>query len=201
MSRKNRIIAASIAGIALLGGGAAIAQGKQDRPDLTRSAATQHAAAMFDRMDVNGDGQLDEADREVRQEERFAALDTDGNGAISQEEFAAARTERGERGEARMGRGGGHHGEGRHGKRGMRGEGFHGGGAMRGMMARTADADQDGSISQAEFTGALLARFDAADADNDGTLTSAERQAQREKMRERFQQMRDTRALAEDAAE
>lgn len=201
MTKKTRVIAASLAGIVLLGGGAAIAQSKADKPDLTRAAASEHATTMFEQMDINSDGNLDQADREARQEERFAAIDTDGNGAISPEEFAAARPMRGEGGEARMGRRGGHHEEGHMGKRGMRGgHGLAERGAMRGMMGRNADANQDGSVSQAEFTNSILSRFDAADTDKDGTLTSAERQAQREAMRARFHQMRDTQALSEGAA-
>ena len=43
-----------------------------------------------------------------------------------------------------------------------------------------ADTDGNGSISQAEFQAAALARFDKADANGDGTVTSEERRAARE---------------------
>lgn len=199
MTTKSKILAASLAGIGVLGAGAAIAR-PGDQADLTRAAATQGAAAMFAQIDVNGDGQLNDADREARQEQRFAMLDADGNGAISPAEFAAAREMRGERGpDGGAGKGPGHAGA----EHGMRGGKGHAGmrGAFRGAMMQNADANQDGAISQAEFTASMLARFDQADADKDGTITSAEREARRSAMRDRMQQMRDSRNLAEDAAQ
>ena len=42
-------------------------------------------------------------------------------------------------------------------------------------MARDADADSDGSITQAEFASAALARFDRVDANKDGTISAEER--------------------------
>jgi hypothetical protein len=42
-------------------------------------------------------------------------------------------------------------------------------------MARMADADKDGTVTQAEFTTAALARFDRADANGDGTISGEER--------------------------
>ena len=50
------------------------------------------------------------------------------------------------------------------------------------MMAQ-ADADNDGAISQAEFTSYALTRFDSADANNDGTVTAEERREQRQENR------------------
>ena len=47
------------------------------------------------------------------------------------------------------------------------------------MPVGRADTDRDGKVTQAEFRGAALARFDAADTDHDGTLTAAERRAGR----------------------
>jgi len=53
-----------------------------------------------------------------------------------------------------------------------------------------ADTNNDGAISQAEFTAGALTMFDAADADRDGTLTQAERQAAREAMKAKWQARR-----------
>ena len=133
-------------------------------------------------MDADSDGRLTEADRAARMAQRhdarFARLDTDGNGQLSRAEFSARADGEGGPQARREGRRGGHaavarvRGEGR-------GEGMHGG-MMGGRAAlRTADADSDGAVTQAEFTTAMLARFDAADANRDGTLTSEERRAAR----------------------
>ena len=64
------------------------------------------------------------------------------------------------------------------------------GGGMRGMMMARADADGDGTVSQAEFTSAALARFDSADANNDGTVTAEERREQRSERRAHRRQNR-----------
>src|SRR5690606_28300302 len=64
--------------------------------DLTRAEAQQHAAQAFERLDANGDGRLDAADREARHQARFDRLDANGDGAISREEFATIRAERGD---------------------------------------------------------------------------------------------------------
>ena len=46
-------------------------------------------------------------------------------------------------------------------------------------MVRGADADNDGSVTQAEFTTAALARFDRTDANSDGTVSRDERRSER----------------------
>ena len=196
MTRKLKIITTSLAGVATLGAGVAFAQ-TADKPDLTRAAAAEHAATMFERFDVNSDGVIDEGDREARAEQRFERLDADSDGAISPEEFSAVHERRGEMRENRGRRGEmrGEHAEGHRGLRGKRGGMRHMGG--RGLI-RTADADQDGSVTQAEFTAAMLARFDSADADKNGTISAAERDARREARRERHEQMRQTSDLADE---
>ena len=52
--------------------------------------------------------------------------------------------------------------------------------ATRGMMLKMADTNNDGAISQAEFTAAALKHFDQMDANHDGKVTQDERQAARE---------------------
>lgn len=57
--------------------------------------------AHFDRLDVNKDGFIDQADRQARAEQRraewFAKADTDKDGKLSQAELEAARGARGDR--------------------------------------------------------------------------------------------------------
>jgi hypothetical protein len=201
----------SVAALAI--GGAACAQApasppqdgpRMERPRIdangdgtvTRAEAQAAATALFARLDVNKDGKLDQADRELgRQQKRdkmFARLDTNGDGSISKAEFAA---DKGPEGRGSEGRGpgkdgppppGGPRGEGPgkdgHGPRGGpghgghgRGHGPHGGGMM--AMARDADTNKDGAISQAEFMAAAMKRFDAEDTNHDGQVTKAEREA------------------------
>jgi len=61
--------------------------------------------AFFERMDVNKDGYIDRADREMRAQQRrqewFNAADTDKDGKLSQAELDAARAKKGEHGPQR----------------------------------------------------------------------------------------------------
>lgn len=184
---------------------------------LTRAEAQTQAATAFARMDFNKDGKIDQTDRTARREaaraKAFDRLDTDKNGQISKAEFTAerspeARANREVRphregrpdGESRgEWRGKGRHGDGAANFRGGSGrydgrhEGRHSGG-FRGMMGgKSADANNDGAITAAEFTNAALTRFDAMDSNKDGNVTQAERQAAREAMK---QQRRATQATA-----
>jgi len=159
--------------------------------DMTRAQAQTMAAEHFAKMDANGDGKLDSADRTARQAKVFDRIDADHNGAISRDEFAAMHAQRGERG-GRHGMGGaempapgmaGHRMGGRH--------RMHGGMGGRGMMfGKMADTNNDGTITQGEFTAAALAHFDKADADHNGTVTSAERKAARDAMKAQWQARR-----------
>ena len=176
-------IAASAAALAA---SAAMAQDRgHERAPQTRAQAEARASAMFDRLDVNADGQLSGADREAAERKRFDEADTDGNGQLSFAEVTAqrqkrqqARAERREQRAERMAaRDGDQRGMARRaGMRMMRGEGGPGGH----MRAR---ADGDGTISRAEFVASALARFDAVDANKDGTITAEERRAARPERR------------------
>ena len=169
----SRILLASLAAAAVLGGAPASAQmslGESPRAEVTRAQAQERAARMFARLDANRDGRIDQADRAARQQARFDRLDADGDGAISRAEFAASRKGRAH---ARAERGG------KRQRPAMRARG-----GRIGQLARRADANRDGAISEAEFTAGALALFDRADADRDGTVTAAERRAAREQARE-----------------
>ena len=178
-----------VAGAAALAAcGAAYAQpGPTAARDVTRAQTEQRTAQAFGRMDANGDGKLDRADRLAHQKARFDRVDTDHDGSVSYEEFGAmhARFD-GDRAE---------HGE-RRGERAGKPEGRRmamGGRHMRGM-GQMADADKDGTISQAEFQAAALERFDRLDADKDGTVTSEEQKAAHEGMRRQMRERREARA-------
>jgi Ca2+-binding EF-hand superfamily protein len=159
--------------------------------DMTRAQVQATAAEHFAKMDANGDGKLDGADRSARQAKMFDRIDADHDGAISRDEFTARHQNRGADG-ARAGRDGSeHHRMGGHRMRGHRG----GHGGMMGM-ARMADTDNDGAITQAEFSAAALAHFDKADADHNGTVTQAERQSARKAMKAQWKAKAEQRRAA-----
>jgi hypothetical protein len=176
----------------LAAGGVAAAQEAGDvsgkNATITRAQAQAKASAMFDRLDLNHDGKLDQADRDLGIQQRFDCIDTNHDGQISREEFAAAQT----RGPAGPGRGHGAAGQsGAGGKCGPGGWGARGKGhgpMGQGGMMRMADANHDGVITKDEFVSAALKRFDAADTNHDGKLTPQERQAARQAMRNKWRQ-------------
>lgn len=182
MPEMNKItLALASAATLALSVGAVHAQvpAKADRgADMTRAQVEQRTAATFARLDANKDGKLDSADRAERQDAVFERIDTNGDGSISRAEFDARTDMRAERrAEAREGD------RPRRGMMAMRG----GRGPMgRGQMLQQADADKDGAITQAEFSAAMLARFDAADADKDGRISPEERRAARPGMMQRM---------------
>lgn len=193
---------------------------------VTRAEAQAAATAMFAKMDVNKDSKLDQADRELarqqRTDARFARLDTNNDGSISKAEFSAANGPEGRGpqggpdgdgppppppggpgmggpdgpGKDGPGMRGGKDGRGhRGGHGGMRG---HGGGMM--WMAKQADTNNDGAISQAEFMAAAMKRFDAEDANKDGKVTKEERQASREAKKAKWQAKRGDKKADNKAA-
>lgn len=102
----------------------------------------------------------------------FDRLDTNNDGMISRQEFAAApaRAERrivkrgdGARGAMRMNRGGRM-------------------GGLQGRMFDMADLNRDNRVSLQEATEAAIRRFDMADINRDGQLSPDERRQNRERM-------------------
>jgi hypothetical protein len=135
----------------------------------------------FNAIDANKDGFVVpdemraslESRRADAEKARFAVLDTDKNGQLSQSEFDAARG-RGPGPDVprlRMGPGG---------PDGLRGPGGPGGPGPGGFGRGDRigpDADNDGKISFAEFSARGAEGFARADANKDGTVTIAELQA------------------------
>ena len=139
---------------------------------ITKSEAMASADARFAKIDVNGDGTLNADDRTAMMAKLFTIIDTDKNGAISQNEFVAAHKagaeRRADRRERRLERIGVSMREGRQRARI---------GAIA-LMSR-ADINGDKSVSQAEYRAAIDARFGKADANQDGSISIEERQATR----------------------
>lgn len=185
MKKTTLAIAVSLIATTAVAGIASAASGPNARDGVTtRAEAQSNAGQMFARMDANKDGKIDSADRAAHQAEMFDKLDADRNGSISRDEFANAHPPRGE-GDRQARRGG------PDGQDGPRMGGRHRGGDRMGMMmVRMADADKNGSVTQAEFTTAALAHFDRADANKDGQLTREERRASHQQMREHMGKMR-----------
>jgi hypothetical protein len=177
-----RKLTLSIFAATLATGGVALAAPGMMQGDMTRAQVQAMAAEHFARMDANGDGVLNQADRQARRAQMFDRIDADNNGAISRDEFAAMH--RGHRDGAEDGDRRGKRGH-RKGIRGHRGGGMH--------MLRMADANDDGAVSQAEFTAGAMKMFDAADADNNGTVTDAERKAAHAKLRAEWKAKREAR--------
>lgn len=195
MTKARKIALGLSLAATMLAGGAyaaekgAAASGKDDGV-ITRAEAETHARELFQRLDANHDGKLDQADAEARRVERrnavFDRMDADHNGQISRAEFDAAgpRGPGGPEGPGRFrGADGGPDG----------GHGFHrwggghrgwGHGPEHGSFAGPGGAPgANGPVTEAQFVAAAMQRFDKADANHDGKVTREERHAAREAMR------------------
>jgi Ca2+-binding EF-hand superfamily protein len=153
---------------------------------ITRASVEAMVKSQFAKVDADSDGFVTRAEGEAFREarkaewqahrtewrgERFTALDANGDGSISRDEFMAPRADGGERAGRREHRA--DRREHRMERRGHRMTRF----GARGF--ERMDADKDGRVSLAEATAARLERFDRVDADKDGTITPEERRAAR----------------------
>lgn len=151
----------------------AIGQGQPGGAAVTRVAFQQKLAERFAALDANRDGMVTQAEFDARR----AAMKAERRNA----RFAALDANRDgqvSRAEfdagAHNGRGGRGHGRG-HGAGRVGGTG--GFGRMSGFAMM--DANRDGRVTLAEAIARPLAAFDAADADKDGQVTPEERRAAR----------------------
>lgn len=197
--RKSTLAAGAAAVLAVLTAGAAMAQQAQMRGArgdtdgdgrISRAEFVDGRIAHMTAIDANRDGSISAEERRSgmdtrrnqRVSARFETLDTDGNGAVSREEFTAARPMRGDRAE----------GGARHGMRGHRGGRGHGGARGEGSEAR-------GPLAIADVQTRLTARFDRVDANHDGFITTEERTAARQAMREQRHDRRAARRASPSA--
>lgn len=154
--------------------------------EITRADALAAAAALWNVIDANEDGVLDETDRDLQRDQAFARIDTDKNRELSREELGAAsphfRTQQDAVRAAWFvrldvdGNGGLSRAELATGGAGARPQESS---AMARQMFRMADTDNDGRVARAEFdamVGQMLARVDT---NNDGKITKVELEAGR----------------------
>ncbi|MGI9393619.1 MAG: EF-hand domain-containing protein [Boseongicola sp.] len=133
----QRVLAAAF----VVAAGASVASAQGDRYG-------GHEQMTFERLDVDGSGEIDASDLEALRAERFTALDTDGNGEVTEEEFVAqAQKDAAERAAqmfARMDV----DGDGVLSRDALEGRGGRG---MSGRFLLRADADDSGGVSAEEF--------------------------------------------------
>lgn len=202
---KKTILAAGVAALAVLTTGVALAQqtpARGARADadsdgrISRAEFVDGRIARLTAIDANRDGSISAEERQSgmdtrrnqRVSARFEALDKDGNGSLSREEFTA-REPRGDRAQ-HAGRGG-RDGMGRGGHRG--GGRGHGGERGQGAEAR-------GPMTIAAVQTRLTTQFDRMDANSDGFITAEERTAARSAMREQRDERRAERMARRQAS-
>ncbi|MEC3912162.1 calcium-binding protein [Sphingobium sp. CR2-8] len=154
---------------------------------ISKAELTASLEARFARMDVDRDGQITQKDRDAlrqqRQDARFAELDADKNGQISKAEFTAAHDARVEKRQERRAEAG------KPGERDGRGwgRGPHRGPGRGGPggfgPGRPGGPDKDAVMTKAQFMARPVAMFDKADANKDGFVTGDEMKAARQAMR------------------
>jgi Ca2+-binding EF-hand superfamily protein len=179
-----------IAGFGLLTGAAVTLAGAAmaDRGPMGprgQMGAMRPAPVSFAELDVDGNGQITEADLAARAEARFSDADANGDGSLTLEELVAAGiarfddTRAARQQAAAPGAVVGRPSDAQVTARAER---------MASRMLQRADADGNGTIEAAEMgAGRGMSRlFDRADADGDGAITEAEFDAAREEMAARL---------------
>lgn len=166
------------------GGAAAVLKmwGADGADQVTRAEAEAAIAARFADIDANSDGYVTQEEMQAHREAQRAEM----RARWAERAERADRPERAERPQRRAG------------NRQADPERAE---ARRERMAERAaerwaaiDTDGDGRLSLAEFTAARIQHFDRLDANNDGIVTVADVEAAREKMKERRGQWRGKKA-------
>jgi Ca2+-binding EF-hand superfamily protein len=126
--------------------------------------AHDEGEVMFQKMDTNGDGKISADEWAAARKAMFKMMDTNGDGKISADEMQAAM----EKQEKMMGKEGG-----------------------KGMMTasekmKMLDTNGDGSVSEEEFMSVGKTMFEKMDTNHDGYLTKAELKAGHEKMMQKM---------------
>lgn len=194
---KKSILAAGVAALAVITAGAALAQQAPRGPhaDADRDGRVSRAEfidgriARLTAVDANRDGVVSVEERQSgidtrrnqRASSRFEALDKNGDGAISREEFTA-REPRADRG-PRAGRG---ERAGRPERRGQRAD-------LR------AGRGERGPVTIADVQARLATRFDRIDTNRDGFITADERAQARQALRAERQERRAARQASRPA--
>ena len=114
-------------------------------------------------MDTNGDGAISKAEADAHRAAMFATIDANNDGSVTPAEMQA------------------HHDAKRAEMRAKR----------QARMMSKLDTNGDGLISAAEFSAAPTPGFDKLDTDKDGVISQAEMTAAQEKMKERRGKWRD----------
>lgn len=143
--------------------------------ELTRDEAKTRAEKLFDALDLNHDGKLDKADRDLHLAKHFEAMDANHDGQLSLQEFQATHERmKGPKDGPEEQAPGRWKQEGR-GPEGHNGMGQRGPAMM--LMMRQADPNHTGTVTRDAFVNAALATFDREDTNHDGKVTPEERRA------------------------
>jgi len=132
--------------------------GQVDEAELRAAHEQRGGAGLIKHLDKNADGKLSKEEAPERMRGHFDEIDANKDGQIEEQELQAMRQQHGGAAHA---------------------QGQNPGGRRGGMMMKGLDANNDGKISQAEFTARIPQWFARADANGDGAVTREELQAKR----------------------
>jgi hypothetical protein len=153
---KKLLLAAALAGTSIAGCAYA-----QTAPEAPRPAGRGMA-----RADGDGDGRVSKAEYIARADERFAKMDKNSDGKLSDEELAPPPPADGAAAPA--------------------------GGRMRSRMIERLDTNHDGVVTIDEYRAGVAERFDRMDSNHDGFLDTSEMTAMRERARGMMQRGGDS---------
>jgi len=186
---KNFKLIALLAGTAMLmTGAAAQAEGRHGGHHGGRGGPGEHGMMMLRAADANGDNSITRAEVEALQAEMFDWMDRNGDGFLDEADESPMRARmraihaetRAERAEARAERTSDDDGQ-----REGRGWRHRRGGPDGGRGPMGADADEDGRISREEFLAREDRMFARFDADENGVVTPEELDAAVERRQDR----------------